>query len=89
MKLNYNNSRTYQLQELYRNPDNLEQGTCVPTGGIQKVVVERRSHFICGTPVAADLLLGSVTAVSPLSTYISRKIKKDTGPHSGKERLLV
>lgn len=42
MKLNYNNSRTYQLQGLYRNPDNLEQGTCVSTGGIQKVVVERR-----------------------------------------------
>lgn len=46
-------------------------------------------HFICGTSVAADLLLGSVTLVSPLSTYTSRKIKKDTDPHSGQERLLV
>lgn len=87
MKLNYNNSRTYQLQGLYRNPDNLEQETCVSTGGIQKVVVERRSHFICGTSIAADLLLGSV--LSPLSAYTSRKITKDTGPHSGQQRLLV
>lgn len=47
------------------------------------------SHFICGTSIAADLLLGSVTAVSLLSTYTSKKIKKDTGLNSGEERLLV